>query len=188
MSRISITGVEEEGNQMSFKLKGVPVPFANALRRVAIGQLPVYAIDEVTVYENNTAFFDEFIANRIGLIPITTPDKFDEEVMFSLNVEGPMLVTSASLESSSPKVDCANKKIPIIELGNKQVLRLEGTARKGIGRRHAKFQAGIASYSYDEEGEYEFVVESFGQMSPRDIVKRSLSLLIEKCKEIEKEL
>ncbi len=188
MSKIGITEIKEKGDRLTFKLKGVTVPFANALRRYAMGQLATYAIDKVTFYENNSAFFDEYLANRIGLIPITTPDKLEEEVMFSLNAEGPLLVLSSSLESSNPKVSVANKHLPIVELGNKQVLRLECVAKKGKGRDHAKFQPGILSYSYDEPGEYQFMVESCGQISPKDMVKRTLGALIERCKEIEKEL
>ncbi|MEM3364377.1 MAG: hypothetical protein QXS93_02605 [Candidatus Micrarchaeia archaeon] len=188
MSKIGITELKESENRLTFKLKGVSVPFANAIRRYTMGQLPVYAIDKVTIYENSSAFFDEYIANRIGQIPISTPDKINDEVMFSLNAEGPALVLSSSLESSSPKVSVANKHLPVIELGNKQVLRLEGVARKGKGRDHAKFQAGIVSYSYEDVGEYQFFVESFGQIPPKDMLKRALNVLIERCKEIEKEL
>lgn len=188
MSRISISEIKEKDNYLTFKLRGVPVPFANAIRRYAMGQLPVYAIDKVTFYENSSAFFDEYLANRIGLIPITTPDKLEDEVLFSLNAEGPLVIFSSSLESSNAKVNIANKHLPIVELGNKQVLRLEGVAKKGKGRDHAKYQAGILSYSYDEPGEYQFIVESFGQIPPKDMVKRTLNALIERCKEIEKEL
>jgi len=188
MSKISVTEWKEDGNKLTFKLKGVSVPVANAIRRYAMGQLPVYAIDKVTFYENNSAFFDEYLANRIGMIPITTPDKVEEEVLFSLNAEGPLLVLSSSLESSNSKVTIANKNLPVVELGNKQVVRLEGVAKKGKGRDHAKFQAGLVSYGFEEPGVYDFIVESFGQMPPKDIVKRTLNLLIERCKEIEKEL
>jgi DNA-directed RNA polymerase subunit D len=153
-----------------------------------MNRVPVYAIDEIIVYENTSAFFDEYIANRIGMIPIITPDKIDEEVMFSLNAEGPTVIMSGSLEPSNPKVHVANKNIPIIELANKQVLRIEGIARKKTGRQHAKFQGGIASYEYAEEGEYAFIVESFGQMSTKELIKRGLHELINKCKEFEKSI
>lgn len=183
-----ISEVKEEGNTLSFKLKGVSIPFANALRRYIMGQVEAYAIDKITVYENSSSFFDEYIANRIGLIPISTPDRFDDEVLFSLNAEGPMVIMSGMLESSNPKVSVANKNIPIIELANKQVIRLEGIARKGRGREHAKFQVAVASYGYDNEGEYEFFVESFGQMSTKNVIKRALRELIDRCKQIEKEV
>ena len=183
-----ITHVKEENGKLTFKLKGVPVCYANALRRFAMGQVKTYAIDKITVYENTSAFFDEYIANRIGLIPINTPERLDEEVLFSLNAEGPVVIKSGMLESSNPKVTVANKNIPIIELANKQVLRLEGVARKGVGREHAKFQPANVAYSYDEEGEYEFVVEPFGQMDAKTVINRALKELIERCKQISKEV
>ncbi|MGB9635503.1 MAG: DNA-directed RNA polymerase subunit D, partial [Candidatus Micrarchaeia archaeon] len=180
MSKVKISDWKEDGNRVTFKLKGVPVTFANALRRSIMNRVPVYAIDEITVYENTSAFFDEYIANRVGMIPIVTPDKFDEEVMFSVNAEGPTVIMSGSLEPSNPKVHVATKEIPIIELANKQTLRIEGVARKKTGKVHAKFQGGIASYEYTEEGEYTFIVESFGQMDASELIKRSLRELINK--------
>jgi len=188
MSKPKMTGMKEEGGTLTFRLKGVSPSFANALRRTVLGQVPTYAIDKVTVYENTSAFFDDYIANRIGHVPIATPDKVDDEVLFTLNAEGPVMVTSGMLESSNPKIVCANKNIPIVELGAKQVVRLEGTARKGIGRTHAKFQPALASYSYDEEGEYEFMIESFGQMKAKDVAKRALNVLISECKEMQKQV
>jgi len=185
---VKIKELKDEGMVISFKAKNLPIPFANAIRRSCLVWVPTYAIDEVVMYENNSAFFDEYIANRIGLIPITTPKTYDEEVMFTLNVEGPMTVFSEKLESNHPKVRVANTKIPLIELGPKQVLRLEGIARKGTGRRHAKFQPGFIRYGYEKEDEVEFYVESFGQMKAKDILQRALEGLISRCKEVEKAL
>jgi len=186
MSKIKVSNVKEKGGELSFTITLPHVSYANAIRRFGLGQVPTYAIDKVIVYENGSAFFDDFIANRIGLIPIISPEKEVNEVMFSLNAEGPMVVSSSMLESSNPNVNVANGKIPLIELDPKQVIRLEGIAVRGYGRKHAKFQPGLVVYEYEEEGEYNFKVESFGQMSNSEMVKRTMKMLVEKCKELDK--
>ena len=49
--------------------------------------VPVLAIDKVTFYDNTTAFWDEYIAHRMGLMPILTPENTPEsaEIVFSLD-------------------------------------------------------------------------------------------------------
>lgn len=169
---------------VEFTLTGLTTAQANALRRIAIASLPVFAVDSVTFYENDSALSDEYIAHRIALVPITTPDGFDEKdvVLFALDAEGPKTVYSKSMKSNEAKVSVANEGIPIMVLGGNQRLRLEAKARLGNGREHAKFQPGLVTYGKEGDS-YRFYVESFGAMSAKDMVVKAVEILEEKLEE-----
>ncbi|MFA6035597.1 MAG: DNA-directed RNA polymerase subunit D [Candidatus Micrarchaeia archaeon] len=178
--------ISDDEMHMSFTLKGAGVALANAIRRLSMGQVPVFAIDAVTMYENNSVFFDEYIANRIGLIPIKTPDGYtaDDEVLFKLSAEGPGIIYSKDLTSTERGVACSTKKIPLMELTEGQRVRLEARAKLGRGREHGKFQACMCSYGFDEKNsEFKFTVESFGQMSAPEVMLKTGEILVSKCDE-----
>ncbi|MEM3555368.1 MAG: DNA-directed RNA polymerase subunit D [Candidatus Micrarchaeia archaeon] len=189
---MKIEVIHSKENEMEFLLKDATVAFANAIRRIGMSQVPVFAIDTVTFYENTSSIFDEYIANRLGLIPLTSEGKHksDEEVLFTLDSAGPKVVYSKELKSSNPKVKCVYDNIPIIKLGEEGRVRLEAKARLGTGAEHAKFQAGLISYGYEkgDERNFKFRVESFGQMSAKEILMKAAEKLLEKCEELESQL
>ncbi len=82
--------LEQDSVHIKFRLTGVDSSVANALRRVIIAevggfapctsppprarlaalQVPTIAIDTVSIYDNTTVVHDEYIAHRMGMIPI----------------------------------------------------------------------------------------------------------------------
>ncbi|MEM3781786.1 MAG: DNA-directed RNA polymerase subunit D [Candidatus Micrarchaeaceae archaeon] len=188
---MKISFIEDTPFAARFTVSGIGFAEANVLRRIATGSVPVFAIDTVTFYENTSAMFDEYIAHRIGLIPITTPSKgYDEKdaIMFSLEAEGPKTAYSGDLKSSDKEVKVANEKIPIIKLAEGQRLRLEGKAVMGIGAKHAKFQPGMATYKQLDNGDFEFYVETFGQMPAIEIVHKAVETIEKQLKEVQNAL
>ncbi len=187
---MKIDMLENKGNYLRFKLSGSDYSTANALRRMLINSVDCFAIDKVTFYENNSVMFDEYIAHRIGMVPITTPKGYNEkdEVLFSLEAEGPKTVYSKDIESKDKEVKVANDDIPIIKLGANQRLKFDGRAVIGHGMKSSKFQTCIATYKQIDEKNYDFYIESFGQMPPAEIFKRAVSIINSELKEIAKEM
>lgn len=165
---------KKQGNRIEFIAKGVDTTFANVVRRYALSRIPVLAIDSITFYDNSTAFWDEYIAHRLGLFPITTPANLPEstEVIFSLDAEGPKKVYASDMTSSDKEIAVAKGNIPLVTLGANQHLRLEAKAILGTAQKHAKFQAGIMSYGA-EGNDLRIMVESFFHMEPKEVLDRA---------------
>ena len=64
--------LESSRYQLKFELWNTELSVANALRRIIIGEISTMAIEIVEVAENTSALNDEFIAHRIGLVPLNS--------------------------------------------------------------------------------------------------------------------
>ena len=69
---MKITLLNKKGNNLSFLLEGANPAYANALRRMAIEEVPTMAIEIVEFRKNSSALFDEVVALRLGLLPLKT--------------------------------------------------------------------------------------------------------------------
>jgi len=56
--------LSKEQETLRFVLSDVSPAFANALRRIMISEIPVMAIDDVMILENNSVMYDEILAHR----------------------------------------------------------------------------------------------------------------------------
>jgi len=175
---------------MRIDMNSISYGLANAIRRAAIGEVGCFAVDRVTFYENTSSIFDEYVAHRIGLVPILTPKGYGETdaIVFSLDVEGPVTAYSKDLKASDKEVRVANENIPLIKLAEGQKIRADCKAVIGKGSTSAKFQPGIVSYKAKGGADFEFYVESFGQMPANEMLKRALDIISSGLKEIHKEL
>lgn len=186
---MKIEKFEADGDSATFTLSGARSGMANALRRSINGSVACFAIDKITFYENTSPMFDEYIAHRIGLVPITTPPNGyteKDEILFTLEATGPATVYSKELESADKEVEVANEKIPIIKLGPEQKIRIEAKAIMGTGQKHSKFQPAFVTYEESGDESFAFHIEGFGQMSPAEIVNSAVSAIKDELKEVEK--
>ncbi|KAF8625441.1 hypothetical protein AX15_005398 [Amanita polypyramis BW_CC] len=69
-------------DKVNFVLENVNLAFANSLRRVMMADLPTVAIDIVEIEINTTVLPDEFIAHRLGMIPLTSTN-CDEAIRYT---------------------------------------------------------------------------------------------------------
>jgi len=166
--QVEIEVLEKNEKNLRFIVRGVDVPFINALRRTVIAEVPCMAIDEVVIIENSSVLQDEIIAHRLGLIPLKTdldtynlPEECECKSEFGCNLcrvslaldveakEGTRTVYSGELVSENPNITPVSDRIPIIKLAKGQKLRLEAYARLGKGKIHAKWQpVPMCTYKY----------------------------------------
>lgn len=166
---LDIKLVSVDGRSIRFILSGVTTAFANALRRVISAEVPCMAIDDVFVIENQSVLFDEILAHRLGLVPLTTdlesyvlPEdcacKSDLgcprcRVALTLDVKAPdgdvLTVYSRDLKSEDPRVVPVSGDIPLVKLAPNQRVRIEAYARLGRGKDHAKWKpVTVCAYKY----------------------------------------
>lgn len=148
---MKFTIIDDSGSKAAWLVEGASPALLNALRRTVIAGIESFAIDEVEIFENTSPLFNEYLANRIGLIPLSFDDSLSEDaqVIFTLDVEAvdeDRTVYSGELRTEDSGVKVYSEQVPVISLGRGQVIRLQGTAVKGIAAKHAKFQSAIASY------------------------------------------
>lgn len=150
--------IELEEDRIRFLLCGVSAAFANGIRRACMSEVPVLAIDEISLYDNTSVLFDEQIALRLGEVPLKADDlnvySRPEDcqcagtgcpgcrVDFMLSAEGPGMVYSKDIQFADPGVKPAFDRIPIVVLGEGEKLVIEGFATKRVGKDHTKWQAG----------------------------------------------
>lgn len=145
--------VERGDREARFLVRGVTPAFANGIRRAMVADVPTMSIDEVRFVENSSVMFDEQLALRLGLVPLTTPPEGefgdDATITLSIDVEGPNTAYSGDLESSDDLVQPAEQNVPIINLKDGQRLEAEADAVLDHGKSHAKHQGGVAvGYSH----------------------------------------
>eukprot|EP00033_Pygsuia_biforma_P001593 GCRY01001794.1.p1 GENE.GCRY01001794.1~~GCRY01001794.1.p1 ORF type:complete len:303 (+),score=39.05 GCRY01001794.1:194-1102(+) len=153
-------------DSIEFSLRDTDASVANALRRVIIAETPTLAIDLVEIEKNTTVLTDEFIAHRLGLIPLisTNLEAFEYtrdcscqdrcaycSVEFNLNIlctdDTTLNVTSRDLQSADAEIspvhgigdEESEGGILIVKMRKGQELKLKAIAKKGVGKEHAKW-------------------------------------------------
>ena len=195
MSSIQI--ITNDDKKISVKLKGVSSHYANALRRICLNGIPVFAIDTVDIIENTSVLPDEGIAHTLGLIPLKTELNGDEEsdsrvmlVLDSEATENTKVVTSAELESKDQVVKPISNQIPIIHLAPGQHVKLEAYARLGRGTEHSKWNSANVSIltNTDKNDEYLLTIETAGSLEPKQIVIAGIEELSKRLEEFKETL
>ena len=189
----------DRDREARFLVRDVSPAFANGIRRAMIADVPTLSIDDVRFIENSSVMFDEQIALRLGLVPLSTPEDYEvgETVTLALDVEGPGTAYSGDLVSTDDRVEPADKNVPIIDLKNPegsetpQRLEVEADAVYDVGREHAKHQGGVAvgyrhlqtievvgdadEYGDDDPDILRGVIEEDGELIPTETFDHDLT-------------
>ena len=193
----SIQVLTDDDRKISVKLKGVSLHYANALRRICLNGIPVFAIDTVDIIENSSVLPDEGIAHTLGLIPLKTEldaaDESNSRVMLVLDseaTENTKVVTSAELESKDQVVKPISNQIPILQLAPGQRIKLEAYARLGRGTEHSKWNSANVSVltNTDKNDEYVLTIETAGSLEPKQIVIAGIEELSKRLEEFKETL
>ena len=150
-------------NKLIFLIEGITYSFANTLRRTMVNSVSTLAIEEVEFKDNASILYDEMIAHRLGLLPLTTDLKSYNQkkdckcegagcarcqVQMTIKIKKEGVVYASEIKSMDPGVKPVYPKTPIVKLLEGQELELLATAELGTGKEHMKWAPGLIFYKY----------------------------------------
>ena len=191
---MSLEIINENEEKISVKIKGIPLQYANALRRICLNGVPIYAVESIDVLENSSVLADEGVAHRVGLIPLKTDlsasQNGDENDKIMLTLDSGVsdetrTILSGDFKSQDDSVIPTSDNIPIVTLAPGQSLKIEAYARLGKGTEHARWNSANVATLTDTEKDDEKVltVESTGALNPKHIILSSVEQLSSKLSE-----
>ncbi len=175
---MEISVLESTPFRLTLHVKGIRLQVLNAIRRAVLSEVPTMAVDKIAVTSNTSVFYDEYIAHRIGLVPLTSEaalekykspetcreasesDLFSPDCFATLILEKSnppdsgqnITVYSGDLKPLDPDVRPVFDKIPLVILGPGHEIKLEAYARLGRGKEHAKWSpVSVAAHRYIAE-------------------------------------
>ena len=176
----------QSDDEIVFIVRDAEVPFINAIRRVAMVNVPKIAIEDVNIIRNDSAMFNEVLAHRLGLTPLVSDldaleglslpedddwEEYSNGIMFHLNE----VVYSKDLISSDSKIKPVYDTIPLVKLKDGEELNIEAVAKVGYGKEHAKWiPTTVCAYkqypeiTFNEDVEIDY---DCAQACPRGILK-----------------
>ena len=195
---ILVDVLERTDERVVIKFNNISRQYINAIRRIAISEVPTLAVDDVVILENSSVMHDEAVAHRLGLIPLRTelhrfvmPQECDCQstlgcskcrvllVLDSEAMEKTKIVTSGELLSEDELVKPVSKDIPIVVLAPSQKLKFEAYARLGVGKDHAKWQPTSAAVVKDGADDTEAIltIETNGALTAEETVDAAMEKL-----------
>jgi DNA-directed RNA polymerase subunit D len=157
---MSLEVLEKTDYNLKLVVEGISIEMANAIRRIILSEMPVMAVDEVIILKNDSPLYDEIVAHRLSMIPLTTDletYKLPRECecggygcslcQVSLTCEvtnttnAPMVIYSRDLNSNDPKIIPVDPNIPIVKIDKDDKVIIEAYAILGSSKEHVKWQA-----------------------------------------------
>jgi DNA-directed RNA polymerase alpha subunit len=160
----------------AFVLSG-GVGFVNAVRRTLLTDVVGAAPCEVTVRANTSCLTDEYLAHRIGLVPMRRTGPGDA---LELDAAGPAVVLARDL--TSPAFEPVHGDVELAVLGEGQRLRLSVRVDERPARAHARYAhcAAVGMRPLDAE-RCELAFETNDDRDPRAALLEALDHLDARC-------
>lgn len=164
---MSVKILKKQDHKLELEWKNVDSIFLNTIRRIMISSIPTISIDKIELYENTCPMNDEFLAHRIGLIPIYCEKDVSsiikqedcdckngclscnfDFILEKENVNDELLGVYSSdlVPIFNPSTSFNVVSYPIFEQGillcklaKGQKVKLKATAMKGTGSDHSKW-------------------------------------------------
>jgi len=170
--------LKKDENSITLLIHDIFPEFTNTIRRYSF-MVRGLAIDEIVVSENSSQIWDEYIAHRLGQIPLKySPEDTNCDVITgSIKKEGPCIVTSSDIVIDDEKVKVLDEEIDICPLNEGERLICDLEIRPGVAHQHAKFQIGLVSCRplYDLKGKQsKKLLEEIKKICPRKTIPGEL--------------
>lgn len=159
---MAIKKIGGKDNVLELEISDVSPAYVNTLRRAIMNEVPTLAIESCEIRRNSSVMYDEMLAHRMGLLPLTTPvgdyalpsdDEMEKQefsarssVKATLVAKGPCTVYAKDLKFADAKVKPVYPNTPLLKLLEGQEVQLEALAVLGRGRVHAKWSPGLVYY------------------------------------------
>ncbi|PIU61437.1 DNA-directed RNA polymerase subunit D [archaeon CG_4_10_14_0_2_um_filter_Archaea_38_6] len=155
--------LKENNEKIVINLTNTNFETANSIRRSCINNVPTMAIEDVHILANNSALYDEILAHRLGMIPLTTDLKTYNKLEdckcksagcarctaeFVLEAKGPATVYSKDLVPTDPSIKPVFDEMPVVKLFENQEVRLTAKACLNNGTYHTKHSPCNAYYQF----------------------------------------
>ncbi|MBN1924013.1 MAG: DNA-directed RNA polymerase subunit D [Nanoarchaeota archaeon] len=155
--------LSNKDDKLIVNITGANFETVNSIRRSCLNNVPTMAVEDVQIYSNNSALYDEILAHRLGLIPLTTDLKTYVKqadckckgagcarctVEFALEAKGPCVVYSRDLITKDKAVKPVFDEMPIVKLFEGQEIKLTAKAVLNTGTYHSKHAPCMAYYQF----------------------------------------
>ena len=173
------TIIKNTDSELQIVLHNCDHVLANTLRRIMIAQVPTLAIEFVQFSDNTTVLPEEFIAHRLGLLPIK--GELEEAKILFDKTAGPDVEEWSSGDLQLPPgIELVHSDIPLIKANKGQRLAFVAITKKGCGEEHAKWSPVSTCFFKAHPKGTLLHIESVGQLSPMKILKTAFEILDKK--------
>lgn len=135
--------LQHDERALRVEVHGCDEAFANMLRR-SLTDVLVPATTRITVRRNTSAFNNEVLAHRIGLIPMRS--KFAEHRPATLRARGPCVVRAKHIEAEDVEIPAPDLLVVCLAEGEELDMTLH--IALATGKDHARHSAAVAPRCY----------------------------------------